>query len=92
MKVIIKNNTGYDIKECTITFMDGLKVVQKELSWFEDGDIIETRPGYDIAPRLTGYIEDDYGRDTLVEGEARVAAKAGVTVTKWVFNKVHECD
>lgn len=64
---------------------------KKELRWFEDGDVITI--GFhprDTPPKLLGYLDDD--DETLVEGTARPLAAAGTTVTKWVFNKVHECE
>lgn len=89
MKTKVKNNTGHDIKECSLITSEGIK----DVGWFEDGDVVEiASSGFNIAPELSGYIENDFGREILVEGEARALEKSGTMVTKWVFNKVHECD
>ena len=78
---LIKNNTGYDIRECSIVTNRG----KEELSWFDDGDSIK-RAYTVIPPSLVGYIRKD-GEDVLVTAEAKsVGSPRGVL---WVFNKVH---
>ena len=87
MKITVKNNTGYDISECSLYLYGG----KKEVGWFEDGDSI-TISFTPFAPTLLGYIHDEYGDKVLVKSEARPLAKNDSYVVKWAFNKVHECD
>lgn len=88
MTITLKNNTGYDIKDCSIFLLQG----KKKLSWFEDGDVITISfQPRDAPPKLVGYLDDD--DETLVEGTARpLASRVDGIVVKWVFNKVHECE
>lgn len=84
----IKNNTGYDIEECCITFsiIPSGKTIQKELDWFDDGDIYKVDGQIRTSPSFFGYIKE-YGREIMIEGDAK---KVGTN--KWEFKEVQECE